>query len=375
LSQAKGRRAWLAATLGCGAALLGTASFTGCARAPRRIAFVGGLTGRHTDLGQAGRDAVQLAVEQANVGDEAFVLDSYDTASDPARAREQVKAMLTAGHRVAIGPMTSGIATAMVPAANASELVLVSPTVTTAHLSGIDDHFFRVVSSVRDYVQVSARHHVGATGWRRFAVVLDDANRAYSRSWLEHFTAAIEPLGGRVVLEVPFASDRVPDHAALAATALDAQADAVMLICSGFDGAQLVQALRKRSATLPLLSSEWAATEDFLRLAGRTAEGMLVSQFLDRDSQAPAYLSFVAAFTRRFSRQPGFAEAATHDAATVVLTALRQQRDGETVKATLLRLRSYAGLQQTIEFDGTGDARRAVYITRVAGSRFVTLRE
>ena len=374
MSVQRTRRDWLTLTLGCGTALMGATGFTGCARAPRRIAFVGGLTGRHADLGQAGRDAVQLAVEQASLAGEAFALDSYDTASDPQRGREQVSAMRAAGHRVAIGPMTSGIATAMLTAANAAEVVLVSPTVSTANLSGIDDHFFRIVSSLHDYAVLSARHHVARAGWHSFAVLLDEANGAYSRSWLEHFAAAIGPLGGRIASEVPFASDRMPDHDALAATALSAHADAIMLICSAFDGAQLAQAVRKRDAVTPLLSSEWAATEDFLRLAGRTAEGMLVSQFLDRDSVDPPYLAFVAAFTQRFSRPPGFAEAAAYDAATVVLTTLRQQHDGEPFKAALLRLRRIAGLQQTIEFDEYGDARRAVHLSRVVGNRFVTLR-
>jgi branched-chain amino acid transport system substrate-binding protein len=364
----------LAATLGCGAAMLGAATFTACTRAPRRIAFVGGLTGRHADLGQAGRDAVQLALEQAGAAGEPFTLDSYDTASDLARGREQVGAMLAAGHRVAIGPMTSAIATSMLPAANAGALVLVSPTVSTARLGGIDDHFFRVVSSVRDYAEVSARHHVGKAGWRRFVVLLDEANSAYTRSWLEHFAAAIAPQGGRISREVPFTSDRTPDHDALAAQALQTQADAVLLVCSAFDGAQLAQALRKRDAEMALVSSEWAATEEFLRLAGRAAEGMLVSQFLDRDSVEPAYLAFVDAFSRRFSRPPGFAEAAAFDAATVVLATLRQQRDGESFKSALGRLRRFQGLQQAIEFDDTGDARRAVFLTRVVGNRFVTLR-
>lgn len=374
MSRGPSRRTWLAATLGGGAAFMGVAAVTGCSRAPRRIAFVGDLTSRNADLGQAGRDAVQLALEQAAAQGEHFMLDSYDTASNPERARDRVPEMLAAGHRVAIGPMTSGTAMAMVPAANAGALALVSPTVTTARLSGIDDHFFRVVSSVRDYAQASARHHAGVAGWRRFAVLLDDANQAYSRSWLEHFAAALAPLGGSVVREVAFASDRAPDHDALAATALQLQPDAVMLVCSAFDGAQLAQALRKRHAGVQLLSSEWAATEDFLRLAGRTAEGMLVSQFLDRDSAAPAYRAFVTAFKSRFSRPPGFAEAAAHDAANVVLSTVRQQREGESFKAALLRLRRIQGLQQTIEFDDNGDARRAIYLTRVDGNRFVTLR-
>lgn len=378
MSARPARRAWLATTLattlGCGAALLGAATFTACSRAPRRIAFVGGLTGRHADLGQGGRDAVQLALEQAGAAGEAFTLDSYDTASDPARSPDQVGKMLAAGHRVAIGPMTSSIATAMLPAANAGALVLVSPTVSTALLGGIDDHFFRVVSSVSDYAGVSARHHVGQSGRRRFAVLLDDANSAYARSWLSHFAAAIAPLGGSVSREVPFKSDLKPDHDALAAMALEAQADAVLLICSAFDGAQLVQALRKRDAAVALISSEWAATEDFLRLAGRAAEGMLVSQFLDRDSTEPSYLAFVAAFTARFSRPPGFAEAAAFDAAKVVLDTLRQQRDGEPFKAALLRLRRFQGLQEAIAFDDFGDARRAVFLARVVANRFVTLR-
>lgn len=62
-----------------------------------------------------------------------------------------------------------------------------------------------------------------------------------------------------------------------------------------------------------------------------------------------------------------------YDAATVVLTAMRNRRDGETMKAAALRSGPYRGLQQTIAFDANGDTQRKVFFTEIRGGRYVRL--
>ena len=62
-------------------------------------------------------------------------------------------------------------------------------------------------------------------------------------------------------------------------------------------------------------------------------------------------------------------QVSAHDAATVVLTALKQRKRGETLKDAVLRAGPYQGLQQEIAFDKNGDTRRRVYFRIIrAGS-------
>ncbi len=373
------RRRWLTA---CGMQLAACSGFAiglggtlgglgGCAAPIRRLAFLGGLTGRAADLGVGGRDGVQLAVEQASAQGQPWQLDVYDDQQDPARAQEALRAAAAAGHRLVVGPMTSSIAVALLPLAAELDVLLLSPTVTTNELSRRQDHFFRIVSSVDQYARSAAEYFAGHTALRRFAILRDDGNRAYSQTWAQGFGTQIARHGGQVVDEQAYVFSPSLALPAVAQRALASRPDAVLLICNAVDAARLAQALRKFAPALPVLTSEWSATEEFLTLGGAAVEGITLTQFLDRDSRAPRYLAFRDAFRERFGRSPGFAAAAGYDAATIALRALREQGSGESVAATLLRLREFEGLQQTLAFDGWGEAARPVYMTRVSGGRFV----
>lgn len=357
------RRGWLTAMPGLLAAL------GGCETGPRRLATLGGLTGRAADLGVGGRDGVQLALEQA--GDGRWVLDSYDDQQEPEPARAALRSAHAAGHALVVGPMTSSIAVALAPLAAELDMLLLSPTVTTNELSGRADAFFRIVSSVEHYARASAEYHAGRVGLRRFAIVRDDGNRSYTQTWAAEFAAEVRRRGGAVVDEQVYVFSAALQMPALAHQALASRPDAVLLVCNALDAARLAQALRKAAPTLPLITSEWAATDQFLALGGAAVEGITVTRFLDPDSRRPAYLAFVQAYAKRFGRTPGFAACAGYDAATVAMRALRSRRRGESLARTLLRLRRFEGLQQTLSFDDDGDAVHAVYLTRVTGGRFV----
>lgn len=363
------RQLLVAAASAIGLPVLGS-----CSRAPDRLAFVGGLTGRIADVGIGGRDGTQLALERlAEAGGDRIELVAYDDQQDGELARSLVDRIRQDGHEVVVGPMTSAMAMAMVPRADAVGLTLISPTVTTSELEGRDDQFLRVVSSLSEYAARSADQHARRTGWKRFAIVRDDSNRTYTQDWTRHFKLALAKHGATVASEQVFTYGPGFSFEPLADRALADAPDAVMIVASAMDTARIAQALRQRTAVLPLLASEWAGTAQLITLGGRAVEGLFVTQFLDRESRAPAYLAFVGAFRARFGRQPGFAETAAFDAASVALRSLRERRRGEPLKAAVLRLRRFEGLQQTLEFTAAGDARRPVFITQVREGRFVAV--
>jgi branched-chain amino acid transport system substrate-binding protein len=59
-----------------------------------------------------------------------------------------------------------------------------------------------------------------------------------------------------------------------------------------------------------------------------------------------------------------------HDAATVLLEALRKKRRGETTKEAVLKYGPYPGLQQEIRFDANGDTERTVFFTEIRDGRY-----
>ncbi|HRF43442.1 MAG TPA: ABC transporter substrate-binding protein [Candidatus Competibacteraceae bacterium] len=172
------------ATIGAWALIfLSAAVVFGCSPPePIRIGFVGGTSGRVADLGIAGRDAVLLAIELRNqaggVAGRKVELLISDDEQKPDVAQRVVRELIAQGVVAIIGPMTSAMATAVVPIANEAKVLLMSPTASTDELSGRDDYFFRVNASTLDNATRIAQYHLNQQTMRHLAVAYDLRNRS-----------------------------------------------------------------------------------------------------------------------------------------------------------------------------------------------------
>jgi branched-chain amino acid transport system substrate-binding protein len=345
-------------------------------REPIRLGFIGGISGRVADLGVNGRNGAILAVEERNaaggIGGRRIELIVRDDRQDPEVARQATRELLDRKVAAVIGPMTSVIATAIAPLADERKLVVMAGTVTTNDLSGRDDYFFRTLAATRDHAGQHAGFALGR-GLRRFAIAYDLRNRSYTESWMNDFRAAVESGKGRVVQTVPFESGAQADFPALAGRLLQARPDAVVFISNSVDAALLAQQVRKRDARAAVLTSEWAGTERLIELGGQAVEGAIVPQYLDRDSPAPKFQEFERRYQARFSQHPGFPGMVVYNATNVVLDALAARRPGEDLKQTLLRVRTFDGVQEPIRLDEFGDTAGRTYITHVKNGRFVVV--
>lgn len=355
------------------AALLGS-PIAGCERhAPWRIGFLGGLSDRVSDVGQAGLEGVTLAVERLNRQGglqgrlvEIVARDDRNDRQAAAAAAEE----LVAAHVVAvIGPFSSGIAAAVMPVLEPAAVLTISPTITSMDFVGRDDHLVRINrttrDNARDYAMLLARR-----GQKRIAVAYDLRNRAFSESWLGEFRAAAAALGTPPVGEVGFESRADADFASIVAKLQASRPDGLLFIASAADVARMAQQARRQAAHLPISASEWAATEQLLLLGGDVIEGLLIAQGFNRDDDSLRYREFREAYLQRFSREPGYSAVMAHDAASVLFEALQRRHPGETPKQALLAHGPYPGLQQQIVFDAFGDSRREVTFTEIRQRRF-----
>ncbi len=128
---------------------------------------------------------------------------------------------------------------------------------------------------------------------------------------------------------------------------------------------------------IKLGTSEWAATERLAEIGGKWVEGITVAQFFDRDSRAPAYLNFRAAYQSRFSREPGFPETFSFDATNVILDAIESQTQnpGQSLKEIVLARQQFNGVQRPITFDHNGDTLGKTFMVRIENGAFAPIRK
>lgn len=343
---------------------------------PVKLGFLGGLSGPISDLGEAGRDAVLLAVEQANaaggVNGRKVELLIHDDGQQAEQAVKGVEILAAAGVEVVIGPMTSAMGAAVMPAIKRLGVVMISPTITARPLSGGDDTMFKLAPGMGELTQPMARY-LYAQGSRRVAVIYDLKNRAFSVDWLESLRSDFTALGGALVADVPFSSGDFSNYGQVAEALAVARPDAIHFVASALDTVRLVQAVRQRGLEQPVSAASWAATESLIQLGGRLVEGMVLIQFFNRDDLSPRYLAFREAYQKRFRQDPGFASVAAYDAARAALDVLARRQRGQSVKAALLAFGPYDGVQERWIFDPNGDARRKTYMARVRNSSFVII--
>lgn len=351
------------------------ALLAGCApQAPIPIGFIGGLSERNSDTGEAGLNGVVLAVEQFNraggINGRMVELISRDDAQDPATAARSANELVAAKVEAVIGPFTSGMGEVIVPITGKAGIFEISPTISSMRFYGQDDNLFRINRTARDNASDYARVLSGR-GLRRTAVAYDTRNRNFSESWLAEFRAAAQAQGAEAGVATAYESSADTDFAKVVREMLKSKPDSLLFIAGAIDVARLAQQARKLAPTLPIAASEWAATEQLLELGGDVVEGLLIAQNFNRDDPSPRFRDFSEAYYKRFQRNPGYSAVSAYDAAIVVLSALKRRHEGEPMKAAVLKYGPYDGLQQQISFDANGDTMRQVFFTEIRDGRYV----
>ncbi len=367
------------AGLALGLLLAAVSLLAGCdkTREPIPIGFLGGLTGRVADLGIAGRDGVILAVEEQNraggIAGRPIELLIADDRQDPEVARGAVDHLIDQGVWAIIGPMTSSMAMATVPAVNRHRVPMLSPTASTNELIGIDDSFFRTYPASARAADRLAEHLAEDLGLRRVNAIFDLGNRAHTESWLRHFQDAFAARGGRIEVIVPYLSSTQAGFMALAKELLAGDPQALFILANALDTALLMQQLNKLENDLPVFASEWSATEDILEYGGKTVDGLRFFHTFDRGHPAPQYQRFRQAFQDRFGYEAGFASTHAFDAARILFQALARSSDRQTLRRNLTRIGTFQGLQGEIHLDPFGDAARRHFLMTIRDGAFLAL--
>ncbi|MEI8155900.1 MAG: ABC transporter substrate-binding protein [Burkholderiales bacterium] len=363
-------------TLLCGAFfLLGVPA---CApKSPIAIGFIGGLSGKFSDLGTATRNGALLAIENANdaggVEGRKLVLFEQDDKQSSETALLAMEEFKKQGVVAVVGPSTSSIAVAVTPVANQNHLLLVAPTATTNKLSGKDDYFMRSVGDAAFYGRAAAQRHYAQQAVRSVALILDMANADYTESWGDPYAAEFKRLGGVVTLVERFNSTANPDHIAIAKKLVASAPQMVVTVASSVDSAMIAQRVRSLKPGMRLAGAGWASTERLIELGGAAVEGMLFEQYFDRFDPSVKFQGFLKAYRNRFKAEPGFGAVLAFDAANMIIGGLGKTDQREGLKAAVLGIRTFEGAQNPITLDAFGDVTRDVYFGVVKNGAFAKL--
>jgi len=319
-----------------------------------KVGFVAGLTGRGGGLGQEGRDAFLLAVDQFNHQGgidgrpvETLIVDHLST---PEGIRAALGKMHDAGVAAIVGPMMSQIAVQMVPEAERLGLTLITPTVSTDALSDKQDRFFRPHYSDRQAAVKLARIFMEEQ-FGRVAIIQDSDNSSYSESWNQAFQDAFSG----TVTTLSFSSSSSPSFTRLVEPLQKDPPQAVLILANAPDTGLISQQIGKQGLKVSLYATCWSASGPLISYGGQSVEGLEFLHSVNISSTAAPFVKFSRDFLSRYNRKHLFPAVHAFDATKIALQTLAAREPQETFAEALLRLRTFQGLQYPLTFSDSGD--------------------
>jgi branched-chain amino acid transport system substrate-binding protein len=139
---------------------------------------------------------------------------------------------------------------------------------------------------------------------------------------------------------------------------------AIAVFGIGESPAVLTRKIRDSGITLPLYHSHGVATDEFIRLAGKDAEGVLlpgpritvVDLLPDSDPQKPVIKAYIAAYSERYGQPPSAFGGYAYDALMLAIEAIERVEtlNFEEVRRSLDLTRHHVGVSGIYE-DSPGD--------------------
>lgn len=347
---------------------------TGCAtQSPILVGYAGELSGSRAELGVAGRDGAQLAVDvinqQGGVQGRPLKLLVRDDEGKPDSAREVDAELVKAGVITIIGHMTSGQTAAVFKQMNEARVVLFSPTASSTDFSGQADYFFRMLPNT-DLLGSALAEHIYARGVRSLIGIYDVGNESHTKAlWLsaqKRFAA----LGGRIDGTLTFKSGNADLQSVMNQVAAR-RPEAVAFVSSAVDTALMAQYGRQQGLTAQYFSVPWSQTPELFQKGGKAIEGMELVALYNPQNSNPVFQEFLQRFQDRYHRLPDFGAAYSYETVLALAQAL-QQTGGQAagLPAALSRLQNLQGIQGKISLDAYGDVIRDVYIVKAADDHF-----
>ena len=355
------------------------------------VGLIAELSGPLSAIGASCRSAGEMKVAQIgekggiDVGGKKYnlklvIADSQSTAEGAlAAAQSLVKEDAVVG---LIGPNASLEAVPVAQAAEEAKVPMITPW-STAPMTTVDEKtgqpkqwVFRTCFTDAWQGQVLAKFADGYFHARK-AAVLYDPNSEAPKIQAELFKQDFEKGGGKVVAFETFRSGD-KDFAAVFAKIRKAEPDVVFL--TGYYNDVAAQLPQARAAGLagPFLGSDNWGTAEFLKLAGKEAEGSFYSAHYQPDRRNEVTGAFVISYKKTHADAvPDDVAALTYDALGILVEALKKagKPDRRAIRDALAGIREYDGVTGKIRFpEGSRDPVKTTVMFKVEGGKpsFVT---
>ena len=330
-----------------------------------KIGFNVPLTGFAAADGESALNGAKLAVKQANsaggINGKQIELVVYDDQASPKEAVPIANRLIEKdGVKVAVSGSYSGPTRAAAGTFQAAGIPYISAYAIHPDITRAGNYVFR--TSFMGEVQGRAGALlIGQTMQHRRVVVITLKND-FGKSLAAGFKSEAANFGIKIVNEYEY-SIRDRQFGPIVAKVRADKPDAIYASGYFFTAGPLVSQLRSGGVNAPVIGQEGYDGEQFIKIAGASAEGVIITTSLDRDSNSPEARSFISEYEKFSGNKVDMVSASTHTALKVVVAALRKAgtNNPDAIRKAITQTQLSAATGH-ISFNKLGEVRKNVEV-------------
>ncbi|MGL1933424.1 MAG: ABC transporter substrate-binding protein [Fibrobacterales bacterium] len=348
-----------------------------CAKSPIEIGFMSNLSGRKSQLGTNARAGLSLAIEQINkdggINGHPIVLIIKDHAGDRNKAEQHVQELVKKEIPLIIGPFLSTMAPTILKETEKANTIVFSPTVSSDRYSGIDDHFFRVISAATYQAKWIAKD-ILRKNLTSIVIVVDSTNPEYVGPIIQGATQMLSP--HKIAVNIVGYHNK--DSLMIYANQVQAyKPDGIIFATSGIDAAGITQQLYKNNYNAQLYGTMWTKLSKVELYGGKTVENMILVDSYKSAIPSKAEQAFNSHFRVRFDMEPSFAARFAYEVLFLYKRAATEAHsfNRAPIKKALTSIKNFQGLTDSYSFDTFGDVNRKFSLYQIVNNHYVHIPE
>jgi branched-chain amino acid transport system substrate-binding protein len=207
------------------------------------------------------------------------------------------------------------------------------------------------------------------------SVAILRANNRYGRFGVAQFRKSSIKLGKPAPIEINYEPnfDKVnPNFDIQMARLEEVKPDAVVLWADAEAGGALVRKIRDHGMNFPIFACERIVHPDFLKAAGKAAEGIVAIYPFDPNAKNPKYTEFARRYEERFHEKPDCYAVHSYDGTMITIEAIRRAGlNRYRIRDAMEEMRHWDGASGPVDLDEALSNRRPVTVATVKNGQFV----
>lgn len=208
-------------------------------------------------------------------------------------------------------------------------------------------------------------------GLTRVAVIR--ANNRYGRVGILHFTRSATRIGFPIIIEERF-MDGETDFKDRLQRIKATSPDAIVIWGNAKESALILQQIRELGMNQPVFGSDRMVNPEFLKIAGKLADGVVTTCQYNPDSDNPKLKAFKSNYTKRFGQEPDVFAAHAYDGMNILIAAIEKAGLNRVLIRDVLTdmktFQGYEGVTGKVVFDATWNNVRPIFMAEVRNGKF-----